>query len=120
MSSESYSALRTARTHLNAAHFCVDGNRQGLAASEAYYTMYHAVRAWALREEGEAPRSHKGMGMILYQKLLNEGLSQRHKRQFDLAFQSRRRWHYAGLGPDPEAEVPVLIAGAKEMIEHVS
>lgn len=120
MSSESTEALGTARTHLDAAQFCSERERQGLAASEAYYAMYHAVRAWALHEEGEAPRSHKGMGMVLYQQLLGEDLSLKHKRQFDLAFQSRRRWHYQGLGPDPEAEISTLIVGATEMIEEVS
>lgn len=112
--------LNAAQSHCEAAQFCFEHEREGLAASEAYYAMYHAVRAWALREEKEVPRSHKGIGMILYHRLVGHGLSQKHKRQFDLAFQSRRRWHYMGLGPEPEAEIPALITAAEEMIEEIA
>jgi uncharacterized protein (UPF0332 family) len=120
MTSDIHQSLRAAQSHLEAAQFCYEQEQDGLAASEAYYTMYHAVRAWSLRERGEAPRSHKGMGMILYEHLVGSDLVQWHKQQFDRAFQSRRRWHYKGLGPDPDADLADLLAAAGEMIEETS
>lgn len=57
-------AIQAAQSHLNAAAFCLDHDREGLSASEAYYAMFHAIRAWALLEEGEARGDAQGDGAV--------------------------------------------------------
>jgi uncharacterized protein (UPF0332 family) len=112
-------ALQAAQSHLDAAQFCFEHNREGLSASEAYHAMYHAVRAWALQEEGDAPGTHKGMGLFIHRRVEQDRLDPALRDQFHDARASRERWHYQSLDPLPTVETEALVTAAGTLIEKV-
>lgn len=118
--SESSDALRAARSHLNAALFCLEHEREGLSISEAYYAMYHAIRGKALIEHGTAPRTHKGMGLFVHRRVEKGLASENLRDQFHDAKACRERWHYQGLDPLPTASISGMIEATQEMIAKLS
>ena len=111
--------IQAAQSHLDAAEFCFDHDREGLSASEGYYAMFHAIRAWALLEEGEAPGTHKGMGLFVHRRVEERRLDERLRDHFHDAKASRERWHYENLGPLPTAEMSKMLKAAEELIGGV-
>lgn len=112
-------AIQAAQSHLDAARFCFEHDREGLTTSEVYYAMYHATRAWALQKEGEAPGTHKGMGLFIHRLVEDDRLDSHLRDHFHDAKASRERWHYEGLGPLPTVEASEMVGAAEEFVEEV-
>jgi uncharacterized protein (UPF0332 family) len=112
-------AIQNAQSHLDAAEFCLEHDREGLSASEAYYAMYHAVRAWALQTEGKPPGTHKGIGLFLHRRVEEGRLGAHLRDHFTDAKSSRERWHYESLGPLPTVDTPKMVSAAETLVGKV-
>lgn len=121
MTSPTYDPLDAAQAHREAAGVCFEEERPGLAASEAYYAMYHAVCCMVDRRGIEIPRSHGGVEYHLYHTLITSGpLSiEEHKRPFDHALESRERWHYEGKSPRPYVNLQAILNSLEDMLSHI-
>jgi uncharacterized protein (UPF0332 family) len=121
MRSPVYDPLDAAQSHQETAQFCVENDREGLAASEAYYAMYHTVCCMVDRRGIEYPSSHGGVEYHLYHTLIEAGpLSiEEHKRPFDHALESRERWHYQGKAPRPYVDLRWILAALRDMLDRV-
>lgn len=113
-------AVQAAQSHLDAAKFCCEHSHEGLAVSEAYYAMYHVVRAWALQVEGEAPGTHKGIGFFLHQLVEAGQIDASLRDDFHDAKASRERWHYEGRSPLPTTDPSMIIQGARGLVDVVA
>lgn len=71
---DKYSAafMDRARQALNAARLDVEHDQPEAAINRAYYAAFYATRA-ALYQEGESPRSHKGVRVRLAERFVRTG-----------------------------------------------
>lgn len=118
MRSGSYTPIKAAQQHLEAAQRCPERIERGLSAAEAYYAMYHVVAAAAKERGDKMPSTHEGMEWYFFHEPVRAGplTLGDHKTHFDDAREARIRWHYKGT--EPENDVLVYVDVADEMIER--
>jgi uncharacterized protein (UPF0332 family) len=93
--------LDAAQSHLGAARFCFEHGRNGLAGSEAYFSMIASVNALLLARDRSSRDSHSGVLNAVYLVFVDElGLLEKnaHSVMTD-AKNWRRKWHYEGRVP---------------------
>jgi len=73
MTARSYDPMDAARHHLDEARRCLERNQKGVAASEAYYAMYHVVAHAAESRGDTAPKTHEGMEWYFFHELVQAG-----------------------------------------------
>ena len=112
MTARSLVAIEAARRHLEEAWRCHEHDQMGVAASEAYYAMYHVVAHAAEVRGDTAPKTHEGMEWYFFHELVQDGplTLDDHKTHFDDAREARIRWHYRGEAPESDVSKYVEVA----------
>lgn len=90
--------FEAAHAHLETARFCMDQDRSGLAASEAYFSTLASANGMLMVLGGSPRNSHSGVLNAVYHLFVREEnlLSpEDHSRMTD-AKNWRRRWDYEG------------------------
>lgn len=108
--------LASAQSHLQAARFCFEHNRNGVAGSEAYFFMLASVNALLLARDRSARESHSGVLNALYLVFVDEfGILEKEAHSMMTNAKNwRRRWHYESREP------PQPLAGRfVSLAEHV-
>lgn len=105
--------LDAAQSHLEAARFCFEHVRNGVAGAEAYFSMIASVNALLLAHDRSSRDSHSGVLNAVYLVFVDElGLLEKnaHSVMTD-AKNWRRKWHYEGRSlPTARAEQFVSLA----------
>lgn len=102
-----------AQAHLEAARFCMNRDRPGLAASEAYFSTLASSNGMLLALGRSSRNSHSGVLNAVYHLFVREEnllRAEDHSRMTD-AKNWRRRWDYEGReAPSEIAERFVFLA----------
>lgn len=105
--------FNAAQAHLEAARFCEEQGRSGLATSESYFSTVASANGMFLVLGHSSRKSHSGVLNAVYHLLIQEtGLlsAEDHSRMTD-AKNWRRRWDYEGReAPGVLAEKFVVLA----------
>lgn len=113
--------LNAAQSHLDAARFCLEHGRSGLAGSEAYFSMLASVNALLLVNDRSPRDSHSGVLNAVYLIFVDElGLLEREAHSVMTDAKSwRRRWHYEAREP-PEPLAGRFVSLAERVQERAA
>lgn len=108
--------LASAQSHLQAARFCFEHDWNGLAGSEAYFSMLASVNALLLARDRPARDSHSGVLNAVYLLFVDELeiLEKEAHSVMTNAKNWRRRWHYESREPSQP-----LVERFVSLAEHV-